>query len=399
MRAFAVLANPFYRRFWLALLASQLGGWIEATAFSWLVLEVTGSAESLGIVVALQFLPALFLSIPAGILADRFPKRWILFWCFGALMAISALAGWLILAGSISYSLILLFAMLYGTASALSDPARQALAVELAGLEHYPQAIALNSMGFNLSRLIGPAIAGIIIASLGLGWAFWIDVALFVPLSIVLLTLPQRGPIPAGPGNLLQQAIAGIKFVLGNLDIARTVILVAWISIFGLNFQTLVPGYARLQLGLEAQGFGGMMSALGVGALVAALVQTQLGPPKFLRIPLAALGLVLAHLGLALPLSAWGAGLCFVVAGYAMIATLISANTFIQLKVSSELRGRVIAVYSLALIGTGPLGAYLTGLGLENFGARTTALALAILTSLGPLLALIHLPNKAQSPK
>jgi predicted MFS family arabinose efflux permease len=132
---------------------------------------------------------------------------------------------------------------------------------------------------------------------------------------------------------------------------------------------------------------------------VAALVQTQLGPPKFLRIPVAALGLVLAHLGLALPLSAWGAGLCFAVAGYAMIATLISANTFIQLKVSSELRGRVIAVYSLALIGTGPLGAYLTGQVLEHFGARTTALALAILTSLGPLLALIHLPSKAQSPK
>ena len=392
MRALTVLSSPPYRRFWLALLASQLGGWIEATAFSWLVLEVTGSAESLGIVVALQFLPALFISIPAGILADRYPKPWILFWCFGAMMAISVLAGWLIFNQNISYNQILLLALLYGISSAVSDPARQSLAVELAGMEHYPQAIALNSMGFNLARLIGPAIAGIIIASLGLGWAFWIDAALFVPLLAVLLTLPQQGPIPAGPGNLLQQAIAGIKFVLGNLDIARTVILVAWISIFGLNFQTLVPGYARLQLGLEAQGFGGMMSALGVGALVAALVQTQRGAPKFNRIPLAALGLVAAHLGLALPLSPWGAGFCFAMAGYAMITTLISANTFIQMKVSNELRGRVIAVYSLALIGTGPLGAYLTGLGLEYLGARTTALALAILTSLVPLLNLIHLP-------
>ncbi|WP_022799005.1 MFS transporter [Thermus islandicus] len=375
MLALALLKDPLYRAYWLALFTSQMGTWMQAAAQGWLVLLLTGSAERLGLVVALQFLPSLLFSLPAGVLADRYPKRNLLRLTQGGMMVLALLMALLILTGWVRYGHVLAFAFLYGALNAMDQPVRQSFTVELAGRERYPGAIALNSFGFNLSRLLGPALSGLLIALLGVGVAYLANALSFLPLLFVLSRLPA-GPRGEGGGERWwREALEGVGFALAHPVVRRVVGLVLFASLFGMNFQTLVPAYARLVLGLSATGYGFLVSSVGMGALMAALVMALTGKPKPGRLLLGVFSLALAHLGLFL---AWAPGvpLFLALGGFGMISVLINANTLVQLSVPDRLRGRVMAVYTLVMLGTGPVGAYLTGLLFERFGGRLAALLL-----------------------
>lgn len=375
MLALALLKDPLYRAYWLALFTSQMGIWMQAAAQGWLVLLLTGSAERLGLVVALQFLPSLLFSLPAGVLADRYPKRNLLRLTQGGMMVLALLMALLILTGWVRYGHVLAFAFLYGALNAMDQPVRQSFTVELAGRERYPGAIALNSFGFNLSRLLGPALSGLLIALLGVGVAYLANALSFLPLLLVLSRLPA-GPRGEGGGERWwREALEGVGFALAHPVVRRVVGLVLFASLFGMNFQTLVPAYARLVLGLSATGYGFLVSSVGMGALMAALVMALTGKPKPGRLLLGVVSLALAHLGLFL---AWAPGvpLFLALGGFGMISVLINANTLVQLSVPDRLRGRVMAVYTLVMLGTGPVGAYLTGLLFERFGGRLAALLL-----------------------
>ncbi|MFD3004425.1 MFS transporter [Thermus tengchongensis] len=375
MLALALLKDPFYRPYWLALFTSQMGTWMQAAAQGWLVLLLTGSAERLGLVVALQFLPSLLLSLPAGVLADRYPKRALLLLTQGGMMLLALLMALLILTGLVDYAHVLLFAFLYGALNAMDLPVRQSFTVELAGRERYPGAIALNSFGFNLSRLLGPALAGLLIALFGVGVAYLANALSFLPLLLVLQRLPGGPAGEGGDGRFWRQAGEGVRFVLDHPLVRRVVGLVLFATLLGMNFQTLVPAYARLVLGMEAAGYGLLLSSVGMGALGAALVMAFTGRPKPVRLLLGVFLLALAHLGLFLPYPGL-APLFLALGGFGMISVLINANTLVQLAVPDRLRGRVMAVYSLVMLGTGPLGAYLTGLLFELLGGRLAALVL-----------------------
>ncbi|AEV15737.1 Major facilitator superfamily MFS_1 [Thermus sp. CCB_US3_UF1] len=374
MLALALLKDPLYRPYWLALFTSQMGTWMQSAAQGWLVLLLTGSAERLGLVVALQFLPSLLFSLPAGVLADRYPKRNLLLLTQGGMMLLALLMGLLILTGWVRYGHVLLFAFLYGALNAMDLPVRQSFTVELAGRERYPGAIALNSFGFNTSRLLGPALSGFLIALFGVGVAYLANALSFLPLLLVLRRVPP-GPRGEGDGRWWREAQEGVRFVLEHPLVRRVVGLVLFASLLGMNFQTLVPAYARLVLGLSATGYGFLVSSVGLGALGAALVMAFTGRPKPVRLLLGVFLLALAHLGLFLPKPAL-APLFLALGGFGMISVLINANTLVQLSVPDRLRGRVMAVYSLVMLGTGPLGAYLTGLLFEALGGRWAALAL-----------------------
>jgi MFS family permease len=373
--ALALLRDTRYRTYWLALFTSQMGTWMQAAAQGWLVLLLTGSAERLGLVVALQFLPSLLFSLPAGVLADRYPKRHLLLLTQGGMMLLAFLMALLILTGWVRYGHVLLFAFLYGALNAMDLPVRQSFTVELAGRERYPGAIALNSFGFNLSRLLGPALAGLLIAGFGVGMAYLANALSFLPLLLVLRGVPPGPAAGEGDGRFLREALEGVRFVLENPLVRRVVGLVLFASLLGMNFQTLVPAYARLVLGLSATGYGFLVSSVGVGALGAALVMAFTGRPRPGRLLLGVFALALAHLGLFLPQASW-VPLFLALGGFGMISVLINANTLVQLSVPDRLRGRVMAVYSLVMLGTGPLGAYLTGLLFELLGGRLAALAL-----------------------
>jgi len=395
--ALALLQDPRYRAYWLALFTSQMGTWMQSAAQGWLVLLLTGSAERLGLVVALQFLPSLLFSLPAGVLADRYPKRNLLLLTQGGMMLLALLMALLILTGAVRYGHVLLFAFLYGALNAMDLPVRQSFTVELAGRERYPGAIALNSFGFNTSRLLGPALSGVLIALYGVGVAYLANALSFLPLLLVLLRVPPGPRGEEGDGRFLREALEGIRFVLEHPLVRRVVGLVLFASLLGMNFQTLVPAYARLVLGLSATGYGFLLSAVGFGALGAALVMAFTGRPRPMRLLLGVFALALAHLGLFLPHPTW-VPLFLALGGFGMISVLINANTLVQLSVPDRLRGRVMAVYSLVMLGTGPLGAYLTGLLFELLGGRAAALLLGSAVLLVGLYQLRAWPTGSSPP-
>ncbi|MER3536741.1 MAG: MFS transporter [Thermus sp.] len=383
MLALALLQDPGYRAYWLSLLASQLGTWMQSAAQAWLVLLLTGSAERLGLVVAFQFLPSLLLSLPAGVLADRYPRRRLLLFTQGGMAFLAFLMAFLILFGRIRYGHVLGFALLYGAMNALDLPVRQAYTVELAGRERYPGAIALNSFGFNLSRLLGPVVGGVLIAQYGVGVAFLLNALSFVPLLFILLGKEDASPAEDARRPFLKEGLEGLRYVWETPRVRFVVGVVFLTSLFVMNFQTLVPAYARLALGLSATGYGALLSAVGLGALVAALGMALRGRPSLAWVVGGGVLLGLVHLALALkPSPAWAA-FFFALGGFAMISVLINANTAVQLEVPDRLRGRVMSVYSLFLLGTGPLGAYLTGALFDRLGGGAAAGVLGGLALLG----------------
>ncbi|GIW31588.1 MAG: MFS transporter [Meiothermus sp.] len=379
MLALALLRDPRYRTYWIALFLSQLGTWMQAATQGWLVLELTNSAERLGLVVALQFLPSLLFSIPAGVLSDRYSRRNLLFITQGgmALLALSMFV--LIVGGWVRYEHVLVFAFLYGMFNAADLPVRQAFTVELAGKERYPGAIALNSFGFNTSRLVGPALAGLLIAGFGLSWSYLANALSFLPLIVVLFGAPNP-KVQARRDGVLREALEGMHFVWGHPLVRQVVLLVGLTSLLGMNFQTIVPAYARLELKLDAQGFGFLMSAVGLGSIVAALIQALASKARPLRAVLGSGLLGLALMGLALPLPPAWVAFIFGLAGLGMITTLINSNTTVQLLAPDRIRGRVMSVYSMVLLGSGPLGAYISGLLIDTLGARFGVAVMGLLT-------------------
>lgn len=373
MLALALLKDPLYRAYWLSLFASQLGTWMQSAAQGWLVLLLTGSAERLGLVVAFQFLPSLLLSLPAGVLADRYPRRRLLLFTQGGMALLAFLMGLLVLLGWVRYGHVLAFALLYGALNALDLPVRQAYTVELAGRERYPGAIALNSFGFNLSRLLGPALGGVLIARYGVGVAFLLNALSFLPLLLVLFRREDGKVMEEGHPSFRRQVLEGLRYVWETPRVRFVVGVVFLTSLFVMNFQTLVPAYARLALGLSAAGYGALLSAVGLGALAAALGMALRGRPSLAWVVGGGALLGLVHLALALRPTATGAALLFALGGFGMISVLINANTAVQLEVPDRLRGRVMSVYSLFLLGTGPLGAYLTGALFDALGGGKAA--------------------------
>ncbi len=385
--ALALLRDHRYRTYWIALFLSQLGTWMQAATQGWLVLELTGSAERLGLVVALQFLPSLLFSLPAGVLSDRYNRRNLLLLTQGGmgLLAFGMFA--LIATGWVRYEHVLVFAFLYGLFNAMDLPVRQAFTVELAGKERYPGAIALNSFGFNTSRLVGPALAGLLIAGFGLSWSYLANALSFVPLIAVLLGIPGQNPQSSANGAV-QDALEGLRFAFGHPLVRQVVLLVGLTSLLGMNFQTIVPAYARLELGLDAQGFGLLMSAVGLGSIMAALIQAAAAKARPKRAVWGSLLLGCALLSLALPLPTLWVAVALGVGGLGMITTLINSNTTVQLVTPDRIRGRVMSIYSMVLLGSGPLGAYLSGWLMEHLGVRWGVAVLGIGTAIASLVLL-----------
>jgi MFS family permease len=373
--AIKLLQNPLYRNYWLALFLSQMGTWMQAATQGWLVLEITNSAERLGLVIALQSIPSLLFSIPAGILSDRYPKRnLLLITQIG--MAVCALAMFALTAsGYIQYWHVLFFAFLYGLFNAIDLPARQAFTVEIATKTYYPGAIALNSFGFNVSRVVGPALAGLSIAALGLEWSYLVNTLSYLPLVGVLWAVRST----AGSGNN-DNPLAGVQYVLQEPLIRQVVLLVGLSSLFGMNFQTIVPSYARLELAMGAKEFGLLMSAVGLGSIVAALVQAARSKARPVLSLYGSVVLAVSLMCLALPVSVGWVALFLALGGMGMIATVINANTTVQMTVPDHLRGRVMSVYSMVLLGVSPLGAYLAGFFIELCGARWGVAIMGLLT-------------------
>ncbi len=336
-------------------------------------LELTNSPFKLGLIGTLQFAPVLALSFFAGAMADRLPKRRLLIATQSVMCLQALLLAVLIHRGHVQYWHVAVMATVYGIANTVDMPTRQAFIVEMVGRESLRSAIALNSAMFNGARVVGPALAGVVIARWGTALAFFFNGLSFVAVIAALAALRAEGRPRAASGRALGQEIGeGLQYALRTPRIALVMTLVMAVSAFFFNYNTLVPLLARDVLHQDANGFGLLMTAVGLGAVAGAIVLASLGaerPPTQVLIT-SALTLGLATMLMA-SVGRFGVAVALlVIMGFCGMLFMTGANTTVQLSVPDGLRGRVMSLHTLMFAGMTPFGAFLVGSVVEAFGPR-----------------------------
>jgi MFS family permease len=389
-----------FRLFWGGQLVSLIGTWMQSVGQSWLVLELTGSPLSLGVVNALQFTPILLLSPVGGALSDRLGKRNILLVTQAVMMIQALVLAMLVRHGYVRYWHVALLAAIYGLGRAVDIPARQAFITDVVGRADLPNAVALNSVVFNGARIVGPSVAGLLIARYDIAVAFYLNALSFVAVLVALLAMRTQGdPDPAGRLGLRQGVLGALSYATGTPAVGFILSLLVVVSLLGLNFNVVVPLIARDVLNEGAQGFGYLMSALGGGAVVGAaglaLMRTDRPPLAFLAGSAAILCAGVALLGLVAHFPM--AMVTLAVLGILQIYFTTSCNTSLQLITPQALRGRVMGLYAMAFAGVTPFGSLLVGTLAEHLGVRA---ACAIGGSVGAIAvgALVFLSRRRLAP-
>jgi MFS family permease len=360
-----------FRLFWTGQLVSLVGTWMQSVGQAWVVLELTGSPFKLGVISALQFGPMLFFSFLAGALADRVRKRRLLLLTQGALMLQALALAALDWTGHIKFWHVAVLAAVYGVANTVDLPARQSFVVQIVGRRDLINAIALNSAVFNGARVVGPAVAGLLVARYGVGIAFLMNGLSFLGVIAALLFIRTEGePQPRSSDTLGQEILQGIRFAWETPIIALILALMLVTSLFVVNFSVVVPLVAREVLHQGAHGFGLLMASLGAGAVAGAVALALAGrgrAPVWLLVGAALVDAVgLAGLGMVRNFGVAAALLAVI--GFAMIVFMASSNTTVQLTVPDALRGRLMGLYAFVFVGMNPFGALLVGSVAERWG-------------------------------
>lgn len=379
---FAALRHRNFRLFWSGQGISLLGSWMQTVAMSWLVLTLTNSSFYLGLMSALQTLPIIIFSFVGGVVADRTPKQRLLYITQGSMMAVAFVLGSLEILHLVTIWLLCLLVFLAGTALAFDIPIRQAFIVELVGKPDLPNAIALNSTMFNGTRVMGPALAGLLIAQVGLANCFFLNALSFLAVLLALFWMELPPPQPT-PWVSFGKALGELRdFLTENHDLKLVLVLMTAVSILGHSYAVLIPILARDVLGAGVQGFGFLMTVNGLGAFLGGLalarrLRRRPPMPSFLG------GLALFLLGLlALSLcrNYYLALAAMAFTGVGMVTQLSTGNSLLQLNVPDQMRGRIMSLFSLIIIGSVPLGSMLYGT-VAHYLGPSLALTLGSLSS------------------
>ena len=373
----AALRHRDFRLFWSGQLVSLIGTWMQSVGQAWLVLELTGSPFHLGLVTALQFTPILLLSPVGGALSDRFPKRRIILLTQATMMGQAFVLAALVWSGQVRYWHVAVLATIYGLGRAVDIPARQSYITDLVGRSDLANAVALNSLVFNGARIVGPAVAGLLIARFGVALAFLLNGLSFVAvLAALLATRTSGSPDPAGQLGIRAGIWGALGYAARTPPVAFTLSLIVAVSVLVLNFNVVVPLVAKDVLGEGAHGFGLLMSSLGGGAVMAGVGLTLLrrGRPslRFLAVSATVLSAGTASLGLVGHFGS--AAILLVGLGCCQILFSTGCNTTLQLTTPDALRGRVMGLYALANAGMTPFGSLLVGTVAEHLGVRAACL-------------------------
>ncbi len=370
---FASLAYYNYRIWFAAALASNIGTWMQRIAQDWLVLVVLthNSGIAVGITTALQFGPSLVFSAWAGVVADRFSQRIVLMWTQGLSGVLGLGLGALVLSGNASLWHVYLFAGLLGVVAAFDSPARQTFVGQMVPPPMLPNAVGLNSASFNGARLIGPAVAGVLIAIIGTGWMFVINGVTFglTVLALARMRLEELHPMPsAGRGK--GQIREALRYVRRRTDIVVIMVVVGVVSTFGLNFAVTSAMMARVEFGKGPGEYGLLGSVLAIGSLAGALLAARRERPRVRLVIGSALAFGLASGAQALMPTFASYALACIPVGLASLTMMTAANSTIQMSVDPIMRGRVMALYLIVFLGATPIGSPLVGWVSEAWGPR-----------------------------
>lgn len=405
-RQFSSLSIYNYRVYFFGQMISLVGTWMQTTAQAWLVLRITGSPFALGAVTTLQFLPITLFTLFGGVFADRLPKRKMLMVTQSVAMAQAFVLGTLVATDAVQLWHIYVLALTLGTVNAFDGPVRQSFVVELVGRDQLVNAVALNSSIFNVARIIGPAVAGILIALLGLPLAFFANAASFIAVlfAYVLMRPGEFAAVPKrnATGSVFAQVAEGFKYSWRTPTVLFVFILLAFLGTFGYNFTVIIPLVAEFVLKVGPGKFGLLTSAMGLGSLISALMLAALGQASPRVLLAAAVAFVVVFALVAASHWFWVTAALLVVLGVAAVAFSTTINTTLQLTVPDELRGRVMSIFFLLFAGSTPIGGWLTGTFAEIIGVRSTLSIEAGICAIGVAVAysyrLMHSEAFAQAP-
>jgi MFS family permease len=370
-RTFASLSVRNYRVFFTGMLVSATGTWMQSVAQGWLVLQLTGSGTAVGLVTATQFVPMLVGGAYGGVIADRFDKRRILFVSQTILAVSAGVLAIVTLTGVVEVWMVFACALFTGCGTVIDNPTRQAFVSELVGPDRVANAVALNSAMFNAARIVGPAMAGLLILVAGTGTCFAYNAVSYLAVLFSLTRLRpdelhRSKPVARGKG----QVRAGLRYAWATPELRSTILLVAVVGTFALNFTVLTPLLVKTTFDAGPGTLGLLTSAMGGGSLVGALVAAARGKPtpQLLIGASAALGVVM--IGVAASPTLLVAGVLLALTGAATITFLSTANSTLQISSSSEMRGRVMSLYLLVFLGSTPIGGPIVGAVAEAFDPR-----------------------------
>jgi MFS family permease len=362
-QTFRSLRHRDFRLFWFGQMISLVGTWMQNVAHGWLVFRLTNSPFLLGAVSAFAGLPILFFSLPAGVLADRVKKRkFIIFTQTGA-MILAFILAFLTFTGLVRVWHVMFLALCLGFVTAFDAPTRQAFIKEMVGKEDLLNAIALNSAIFNGARILGPAIAGILISLTGEAGCFFINGLSYIAVIIGLNLMRMKDVVSQSKNSsFLISFKEGVSYIIGNKRGLALILMVSSMSIFGFSYAVLMPVFARDILKAGASGLGFLMSAAGIGAITAGLGLASRKAEEKLKYMQAGIIVFFISLSLFSLSGSFFLSLLFLMgAGWGMISIVATANTLLQEIIPDGLRGRVMSFYTMMFMGTMPIGSFLAG--------------------------------------
>lgn len=359
-----------FRFFWFGQLISLSGTWMQSVAQGWLVYSLTKSPFYLGLVAAFESLPIFLFTLVGGIAADRFRKRNVLLLTQTFSIIPALLLGILTDINVIAVWQVALLAAVLGTINSFDMPARQSFIFEMVGKGNLTNAIALNSAAFHGARMIGPVIAGIAIAHLGLPACFYLNAVSFVAVIIALSKIRIKGEVRESSNGIMRDFTEGIRYMKSKSEIYRIMFLIAVFGLIGMPFMNLLPVFAVEVLGKGPEGFGFLVGATGIGALTAALFlsfRTDIKEKnRFMFFSTLCFSILLFIFSLSTIFYLSIALLIFI--GWSMLSFFATANSFIQLSVSDNMRGRAMSIYTFVFLGTAPIGNSIMGMAADAIG-------------------------------
>lgn len=393
---FSAMRHRNFQLYFGGQLISNIGTWMQIIAQSWVVYQIGHSELILGLVAFASAIPVLLISPWGGVIVDRMPRRQLLMMTQSGAMILAFIMAALTFANTIKEWHVIVLAALLGVVNAFDAPARQAFVPEMVGKADLPNAIALNSMMFNSARVIGPAVAGLVLAAVGAAWCFTINGISFlaVLVGLWLMKLPPHH-VPLHTGSHWQQLVSGVKYAARNREISALILLSLVFSVFGISYATVLPAFVQNILHQGAIGYGWVNTATGLGALTGAFLLAHRGTHgkrgKLLLLTNIAFPLILIAFAFTslLPMSlllAYGLGL-----GFMMQFTTI--NTLLQTRVADEFRGRVMGLYTITFFGFAPFGNLLIGFLGEKLGLAIAMSLFAICSLILSQLVMMRTPE------